>query len=450
MQDVSRVVERIIEETERYSPGQPKFHQAVREAFENIRLVLEREPKYSKPALLYRLTVPDRIVIFRVTWFDDKGEIQVNRGYRVQFNNSLGPYKGGLRFHPTVDLGVMKFLAFEQIFKNALTTLRMGGAKGGSDFDPHGRSDGEIQRFCQAFMSELYKFIGPTIDVPAGDIGVGQRELGYMFGTYKRLTHCFDGALTGKGLLWGGSLIRKEATGYGLIYFVQEMLGIRGDSLEGKTVTVSGSGNVAIYTVERALSYGAKCVTLSDSGGTVYDPDGIDQEKLEFVKQLKEVKRGRIREYAEKYSRAQFLPGKRPWAIPCDIALPCATENELDGEDAKTLADNGCKLVAEGANMPSTPEAVKVFASRGILYAPAKASNAGGVAVSGLEMAQNAMHTQWSAEEVDSKLRNIMHAIFRQCREAAEEYGNPEDYKLGANVAAFRKVADAMIEQGEC
>lgn len=442
------VIQSVLEETERYNPGQPEFLHAVSEVFESLVPFTERYPKYMDRALIQRLVIPDRIVIFRVNWIDDKGQPRSNRGYRVQFNNALGPYKGGLRFHPTVYLGVLKFLAFEQIFKNALTTLQMGGAKGGSDFDPHGKSEAEIERFCRAFMTELYPYIGATVDVPAGDIGVGQREIGYMFGTYKRLTRSFDGTLTGKGILWGGSNLRPEATGYGLIYFVQEMLAVRNETLEGKVITVSGSGNVAQYAVERALSFGGKCVTLSDSQGFIYDPDGIDQEKLEFVKQLKNVKRGRIREYVEKYPKAQFHEGKRPWGVQCDIALPCATQNELDAEDAKQLAKNGCRLVAEGANMPSTSEAIDVFHANGILYAPSKAANAGGVSVSGLEMAQNAMHTQWSRDEVDQRLRQIMRRIFEQCRDIATEFGQPENYQLGANIAGFKRVADAMFEQG--
>lgn len=448
MSKAQQVIERVLDETKRYNAGQPEFFQAVEEVFKSLIPFLDRYPQYGDHALIQRLVIPDRIVIFRVSWIDDNGVPRSNRGYRIQFNNALGPYKGGLRFHPTVHLGVLKFLAFEQIFKNALTTLPMGGAKGGSDFDPHGKSEAEIKRFCNAFMAELYPYIGPTVDVPAGDIGVGQREIGYMFGTYKRLTRSFDGALTGKGILWGGSHIRPEATGYGLIYFVLEMLAVRNDSLEGKTVTISGSGNVAQYSVERALSYGAKCVTLSDSDGFIYDPDGIDQEKLEFVKYLKNIKRGRIREYVEKYPKAEFHAGKRPWCVPCDIALPCATQNELDGDDAQTLVKNGCKLVAEGANMPCTPEAIETFHSNGVLYAPGKAANAGGVSVSGLEMAQNAMHLQWTREEVDARLREIMKKIFQQCSQTAVDFGHPENYQLGANIAGFKRVADAMFEQG--
>jgi len=445
---IADLMEKVLMETRRYDAAQPEFLQAVEEVFKSLVPFLERYPNYLDHALIQRLVIPDRIVIFRVSWIDDKGNSRANRGYRVQFNNALGPYKGGLRFHPTVYLGVLKFLGFEQVFKNALTTLPMGGAKGGSDFDPHGKSEAEIMRFCNAFMTELYSYIGPTVDVPAGDIGVGQREIGYMFGTYKRLTRSFDGALTGKGALWGGSYIRPEATGYGLVYFVQEILGVENDGLKGKVVTVSGSGNVAQYTVEKAIEFGAKCVTLSDSQGFIYDPDGIDQEKLEFVKELKNVKRGRIREYVEKYPKAQFHEGQRPWGVPCDVALPCATQNELDGSNAQQLVKNGCRVVAEGANMPCTPDAINCFHANGVIYGPGKAANAGGVSVSGLEMAQNAMHVQWSREEVDAKLRDIMHRIFDQCRSTAVEFGQPRNYQLGANIAAFKRVAQAMFEQG--
>ncbi len=448
MTQIRRVLEEVLSQVKQYDSGQPEFYQAVEEVFTCVQPLLDRKPHYADPFLLQRMLIPDRIVIFRITWIDDQGRPRQNRGYRVQFNNALGPYKGGLRFHPSVYLGTLKFLAFEQVFKNALTTLPMGGAKGGANFDPHGKSDAEIMRFCSAFMTELYSYIGPTVDVPAGDIGVGQREVGYLFGTYKRLTRSFDGALTGKGLLWGGSHIRPEATGYGLIYFVEQMLQARNNSLKGKIITVSGSGNVAQYTVEKANELGGKCVTLSDSGGFIYDPDGIDQEKLEFVKELKNVKRGRIKEYVEECPRAQFFEGQRPWSVPCDVALPCATQNEISGEDAEQLVKNGCKLVAEGANMPSTREAIACYHANGVLYAPGKAANAGGVSVSGLEMAQNAMFTQWSREEVDAKLQKIMQAIYSQCRSAAEEFGQPENYELGANIAGFRRVADAMFQQG--
>ncbi|RMH26860.1 MAG: NADP-specific glutamate dehydrogenase [Candidatus Hydrogenedentota bacterium] len=428
--------------------GQPEFEQAVREVLESLRLVVESDPAYRKYAVLERLLVPDRIIVFRVAWLDDHQQIHVNRGYRVQYNNAIGPYKGGLRFHPTVYLGVLKFLAFEQVFKNALTSLPMGGAKGGSDFDPHGRSESEIMRFCQAFMTELFRHIGPDTDVPAGDIGVGAREIGYMYGQYKRLVNEVTGVLTGKGADWGGSYIRPEATGYGLVYFAAEMLATRGDDLANRVCTVSGSGNVAQYTVEQLLKYGAKPVTLSDSSGMIYDADGIDHEKLAFVKELKNVRRGRLREYAERFPKAQYYEKKRPWWVPCDCAFPCATENELDGNDAQELLKNGCVLVAEGANMPSTPEAVDRFLMNRILYAPGKAANAGGVAVSGLEMSQNAQHLQWTSEEVDARLKMIMHAIHTQVRSTAEEFGEPWNYVLGANIAGFRKVAKAMIEQG--
>ncbi len=428
--------------------GQPEFEQAVREVLESLRLVVESDPAYRKYAVLERLLVPDRIIVFRVAWLDDHQQIHVNRGYRVQYNNAIGPYKGGLRFHPTVYLGVLKFLAFEQVFKNALTSLPMGGAKGGSDFDPHGRSESEIMRFCQAFMTELFRHIGPDTDVPAGDIGVGAREIGYMYGQYKRLVNEVTGVLTGKGADWGGSYIRPEATGYGLVYFAAEMLATRGDDLANRVCTVSGSGNVTQYTVEQLLKYGAKPVTLSDSSGMIYDADGIDHEKLAFVKELKNVRRGRLREYAERFPKAQYYEKKRPWWVPCDCAFPCATENELDGNDAQELLKNGCVLVAEGANMPSTPEAVDRFLMNRILYAPGKAANAGGVAVSGLEMSQNAQHLQWTSEEVDARLKMIMHAIHTQVRSTAEEFGEPWNYVLGANIAGFRKVAKAMIEQG--
>ncbi|AXA35756.1 NADP-specific glutamate dehydrogenase [Candidatus Sumerlaea chitinivorans] len=428
--------------------GQPEFEQAVREVLESLRLVVESDPAYRKYAVLERLLVPDRIIVFRVAWLDDHQQIHVNRGYRVQYNNAIGPYKGGLRFHPTVYLGVLKFLAFEQVFKNALTTLPMGGAKGGSDFDPHGRSEREIMRFCQAFMTELFRHIGPDTDVPAGDIGVGAREIGYLYGQYKRLVNEVTGVLTGKGADWGGSYIRPEATGYGLVYFAAEMLATRGDDLANKVCTVSGSGNVAQYTVEQLLKYGAKPVTLSDSSGMIYDADGIDHEKLAFVKELKNVRRGRLREYVERFPKAQYYEKKRPWWVPCDCAFPCATENELDGNDAQELLKNGCSLVAEGANMPSTPEAVDRFLMNRILYAPGKAANAGGVAVSGLEMSQNAQHLQWTSEEVDARLKLIMHAIHTQVRNTAEEFGEPWNYVLGANIVGFRKVAKAMIEQG--
>ncbi len=438
----------VLEDAISKNPSQKEFHQALTEVLTSLRAVVERHPRYRKNNILERLVVPDRIIIFRVGWIDDNGKYQVNRGYRVQFNNAIGPYKGGLRFHPTVDAGVLKFLGFEQIFKNALTTLPMGGGKGGADFDPKGKSDNEVMRFCQSFMTELFRYIGPTTDVPAGDIGVGAREIGYLFGQYKRLCNEFTGTLTGKTYGWGGSLIRPEATGYGLTYFAEEMLDTRGESLEDKICTVSGSGNVAQYAIERITELGGKCVTASDSSGMVYDPEGIAEEKLEFLMYLKNEKRGRIVEYAEKFPGVEFRPGERPWNVPCDCAFPCATENELDLENAKELVKNGCKLVAEGANMPTTLEAVDFFRGNRILFGPAKAANAGGVAVSGLEMAQNAQHTSWTREEVDNKLRSIMRSIHETVHRTAAEYNDHENYVLGANIAGFTKVADAMIAQG--
>ncbi len=430
------------------NPAQPEFIQAVTEVLTSLEPVIKRYPKYQKHSILERLVVMDRALIFRVGWIDDQGRYRINRGYRVQFNNALGPYKGGLRFHPSVYLGLLKFLGFEQIFKNALTTLPMGGGKGGSDFDPKGKSDNEVMRFCQSFMTELYRHIGPHTDVPAGDIGVGGREIGFLFGQYKRLQNEFTGVLTGKGYGWGGSLIRPEATGYGMAYFAREMLTTRDESLEGKVCTVSGSGNVAQYGVERITQLGGKCVTLSDSGGTIYDKDGIDLEKLAFVMDLKNVRRGRIREYVEKYPKAKFFDGERPWKIPCDCAFPCATENEIDLDDAKTLVKNGCHLIAEGANMPSTLEATEYFLENEVLFGLGKAANAGGVAVSGLEMAQNAQHLTWPREEVDDRLQHIMKSIHTTVRETAAEYGKPGNYVVGANIAGFHKVADAMVAQG--
>ena len=427
-------------------PGQPEFHQAVHEVINSIMPVIESNPRYQKAKILERIVEPERVIIFRVNWVDDKGEVQINRGYRIQMNSAIGPYKGGLRFHPTVNLGILKFLAFEQVFKNALTTLPMGGGKGGSDFDPKGKSDNEVMRFCQAFMNELFRHIGPNTDVPAGDIGVGGREIGFMFGQYKKLVNEFTGVLTGKGIKWGGSLIRPEATGYGLIYFVAEMLKTKNNSLEGKIVTTSGSGNVAQYTIEKCLDLGAKVVSASDSNGTIYDPVGIDREKLNFIKELKNIKRGRMKEYAEKY-KCEYFEGKTPWFIKCDIALPNATENELNGNDAKELIKNGCICVAEGANMPSTPDAQKIFIENKILYAPGKATNAGGVATSGLEMSQNSLHLNWMREEVDSRLKSIMQSIHEQCVIYGKENGGI-NYLKGANIAGFVKVADAMVDQG--
>jgi glutamate dehydrogenase (NADP+) len=440
-------VDQVLETVRKRNAGEPEFHQAVEEVLRSIEPVLDRRPEYLDARILDRLVEPERVISFRVTWQDDTGAIQVNRGFRVQFNSAIGPYKGGLRFHPTVYLGILKFLAFEQIFKNSLTTLPMGGGKGGSDFDPKGKSDAEVMRFCQSFMTELQRHIGADVDVPAGDIGVGGREIGYLFGQYKRLRNEFTGVLTGKGLGWGGSLIRPEATGYGCVYFCEEMLKTRGESFEGKRCLVSGSGNVAQYTVEKLNQLGAKVLTLSDSSGTVYDPEGIDSEKLAYVMELKNVRRGRIKEYAQEYG-VQYLEGARPWQIPCDCAFPCATQNEISGADARALLDNGCYLVGEGANMPTTPEGVEAFLQAGILYAPGKAANAGGVAVSGLEMAQNSMHLSWTREEVDARLRDIMTSIHQAASEAAAEHGCPGNYVAGANIAGFVKVADAMLAQG--
>jgi len=444
MSYVARVLEQVI----RRNPGEPEFHQAVREVLESLTPVFERHSKYEKHRLLERLVEPERVIIFRVPWTDDKGDIHVNRGFRIEFSSAIGPYKGGLRFHPTVYLGILKFLAFEQVFKNALTTLPMGGGKGGSDFDPKGKSDAEVMRFCQSFMTELFRHLGPDTDVPAGDIGVGAREVGYLFGQYKRIVNEFTGVLTGKGLNWGGSLIRPEATGYGNVYFAQEMLATRNDSIEGKVCTVSGSGNVAQYTVQKINHFGGTVVSLSDSDGTVYDPDGIDEEKLAYVMDLKNIRRGRIREYVQKYPRSQYLEGKRPWGIPCGCAFPSATQNEISGEDARTLVKNGCFLVSEGANMPTEPDGVQVFLRNKVLYGPGKAANAGGVAVSGLEMSQNSQHTYWPREEVDARLQNIMKAIHQTVAETAVEYGEPGNYVMGANIAGFVKVANAMIDQG--
>jgi len=422
--------------------------QAVHEVAETVIPFIEKNKKYQNHMLLERMVEPERVIMFRVPWTDDNGDIQVNRGFRIQMNSAIGPYKGGLRFHPSVNLSILKFLAFEQVFKNSLTTLPMGGGKGGSDFDPKGKSDKEVMRFCQSFMTELSKHIGANTDVPAGDIGVGGREIGYMFGQYKRLQNEFTGILTGKGLAYGGSLIRPEATGYGNVYFAQNMLKTKGDSLEGKTVVVSGSGNVAQYASEKALQLGAKIVTMSDSGGYIYDEDGINEEKLAFVMELKNEKRGRIKEYVDKYPNAKFHEGKTPWGEKCDVALPCATQNELEEKDAKTLVDNGCKLVGEGANMPCTPEAVEVFQKAKILFSPGKASNAGGVATSGLEMSQNSLRLSWTSEEVDQKLHQIMNDIHDACVKYGSEEDGYVDYVKGANIAGFVKVADAMLAQG--
>ncbi|OSY88881.1 glutamate dehydrogenase [Tenacibaculum holothuriorum] len=427
---------------------EPEFLQAVQEVAETVIPYITSKEIYNGKNILLRMVEPERVISFRVNWVDDSGEIQVNRGYRVEMNSAIGPYKGGLRFHPSVNLSILKFLGFEQVFKNSLTTLPMGGGKGGSDFDPKGKSDNEIMRFCHAFMSELFRHIGPNTDVPAGDIGVGGREIGYMFGMYKKLKNEFTGVLTGKGASWGGSLIRPEATGYGNVYFAQNMLETQGESFNGKVVTISGSGNVAQFACEKATQLGAKVVTLSDSSGYIYDEEGIDAEKLAFVMELKNVKRGRINEYVEKYPSAKFFKGEKPWGVKCDIALPCATQNELDGDAAKTLVANGCVCVSEGANMPSTPEAIEEFHRAKILFAPGKASNAGGVAVSGLEMSQNSLRYNWTREEVDAKLMQIMKDIHASCKEYGSNDDGSIDYVRGANIAGFVKVADAMLAQG--
>ena len=446
--DIEPLVNSFMKRVISQSPGETEFHQAVREVARSVMPIVQANPAYRDARILDRLVVPDSIIMFRVSWVDDDRQVQVNRGYRVRMNGAIGPYKGGLRFHPSVNLGLLKFLAFEQVFKNSLTGLPMGGAKGGSDFDPKGRSDGEVMRFCQSFMSGLFRHIGPDIDVPAGDIGVGEREIGYLFGQYRRLSNRFHGALTGKGLNWGGSYLRPEATGYGAVYFAEEMLATRGESLQGKTAVVSGAGNVAQYTVEKLNTLGAKVVTLSDSGGTIVDPDGIDEEKLGWVKELKNESRGRISEYAEHFPSAEYLPGKRPWHVPCDLAFPSATQNEIDEDDAKQLVRNGCYCVCEGANMPTAPEAIEVLLNARILYGPGKAANAGGVAVSGLEMNQNAGCMRRTREEVDSQLRGIMHSIHENCVKYGREDDSFVDYARGANIAGFIKVADAMLQQG--
>ena len=440
------VVEKVYEQVVARNRGEAEFHQAVREVLESLDPVIAKHPHYADDALLERIVEPERQVIFRVPWVDDAGAVHVNRGFRVEFNSALGPYKGGLRFHPSVNVGIIKFLGFEQIFKNALTNQGIGGGKGGSDFDPHGRSDAEVMRFCQSFMTELSRHIGPSTDVPAGDIGVGGREIGYLFGQYKRLRNAYDaGVLTGKGLAWGGSLVRTEATGYGTVLFAQSMLATRGQTLEGKTVAVSGAGNVAIYAIEKAQKLGAKPITFSDSSGYVVDEAGVD---LELLKQVKEVERGRVKDYVERRPGARLVTQGRVWDVPVDVALPCATQNELDGANAATLLKNGCTVVSEGANMPSTPEAVEAFQSAGILYAPGKASNAGGVATSALEMEQNAGRTRWDFATAEAKLDAIMTDIHDSCVAAAEEYGRPGDYVLGANAAGFTRVADVMIAHG--
>jgi glutamate dehydrogenase (NADP+) len=442
-------VEEVIDAVTKRYPWEKEFLQAVREVLSSLNVVVERDPKYRKAAILERLVEPERVILFRVPWQDDRGEYWVNRGYRVEFNSAIGPYKGGLRFHPSVNLGILKFLGFEQIFKNSLTGIAMGGGKGGSDFDPKGKSDDEVMRFCQSFMNELTRHIGADTDVPAGDIGVGGREIGYLFGQYKRLKNVFEGVFTGKGLNWGGSLIRPEATGYGNVYFAQEMLKTRGLAFEGRRVAVSGSGNVAQYSVQKVNQLGGKVVTLSDSNGSIVDEEGINEEKWRYIMELKNLRRGRIREYADKFKKARYVDGERPWRLTrVDVALPSATQNELELEDAKALAAGGCVCVSEGANMPATLEATEYLIAQKILFGPGKAANAGGVACSGLEMTQNSMRLAWSREEVDEKLYRIMVNIHESCRQAAQDYNTPDNYVNGANIAGFKKVADAMIDQG--
>ncbi|PID73653.1 MAG: NADP-specific glutamate dehydrogenase [Desulfobacterales bacterium] len=444
----------ILDLIQRRDPGEKEFHQAARKVVSSIEPLLERHPEYAKAAVLERLVEPERVILFRTPWVDDQGQVRVNRGFRIEMNSAIGPYKGGLRFHPSVNLSILKFLAFEQVFKNALTTLPMGGGKGGSDFDPKGKSDNEVMRFCQSFMTELARHIGPNKDVPAGDIGVGAREIGYLFGMYKRLRNEFTGVLTGKSLNWGGSLIRSEATGYGSVYFAAEMLATRGDCLEGKRCLVSGSGNVAQFTTEKLIELGATVVTLSDSSGCIYDEAGIDKQKLDWIKLLKNVRRGRISEYADKYPDAVYVPADPDagfnalWNYPADCAFPSATENEINARDARNLLNNGVNVVCEGANMPATPEAIDLFLDNDVLYAPGKAANAGGVAVSGLEMSQNSMRINWTRKEVDGRLKTIMKSIHNTCLNAAEEYGAPGNYMVGANIAGFVKVVNAMLDQG--
>lgn len=440
-------IQEVLNVVEKRNAGEPEFLQAVREVLESLEPVVKRHRKYEEARILERIVEPERQIIFRVPWMDDQGRVQVNRGFRFEFNSAIGPYKGGLRFHPSVNQSILKFLGFEQVFKNSLTTLPMGGGKGGSDFDPKGKSDSEVMRFCQSFMTELYRHIGADTDVPAGDIGVGGREIGFLFGQYKRLTNEFTGVLTGKALRWGGSLIRPEATGYGAVYFAEEMLKTRDESFEGKVCAVSGSGNVAQYTVEKLLQLGARPVTLSDSNGTIYDKSGITAEKLAWVLELKNVKRGRIKDYVAKWG-GEYLDGRTPWCVPCQCAFPSATQNEINGDDAATLLKNGCYVISEGANMPSTPAAIDQYLAAKILYGPGKAANAGGVATSGLEMSQNSMRLAWTREEVDSRLHQIMINIHKACSETAREYGQPGNYVMGANIAGFVKVADSMLDQG--
>ena len=441
-------VDQVFETLKKRNAGEPEFLQAVTEVFRSITPVLDRHPGYIESRILDRLVEPERVVMFRVPWQDDKGQFQVNRGFRIEFSSAIGPYKGGLRFHPSVNLGILKFLGFEQVLKNSLTTLPMGGAKGGSDFDPKGKSDAEVMRFCQSFMTELARHIGADTDVPAGDIGVGGREIGFLFGQYKRIRNEFTGVLTGKGLGWGGSLIRPEATGYGCVYFCEQMLKTRGEDFRGKTCLVSGSGNVAQYTVEKLNELGAKCVTLSDSDGTIYDADGIGAEKLAWIMDLKNNRRGRIKEYVRKFPKSEYLQNLKPWHIPAQCAFPSATQNEINGEDARQLVENGCYVVGEGANMPTTPEGVEIFQAAKILYGPGKAANAGGVATSGLEMAQNSQRVSWSREEVDHRLKGIMTSIHDVAWKTSKEYGVQGDYVSGANIAGFVKVADAMLAEG--
>jgi glutamate dehydrogenase (NADP+) len=440
-------VEKFMADVRSKNPAEPEFHQAVQEVAESIIPFIEENPKYKHAKILERISEPERVLIFRVPWMNDVGEVQVNRGFRIEMNSAIGPYKGGLRFHPTVNLGILKFLAFEQVFKNSLTTLPMGGGKGGSDFDPKGKSDNEVMRFCQSFMTELCRHIGPNTDVPAGDIGVGGREIGFLYGQYKRIRNEFTGVLTGKGIEWGGSLIRPEATGYGAVYFAEEMLQTQGETLKGKTCLVSGSGNVAQYTTEKIIQLGGRVVTLSDSSGFIHDPDGIDKEKLAYVMELKNIRRGRIGEYAVQYG-CPYYEGERPWSIKTDAAFPSATENEIDGEDAEKLVRNGCMVISEGANMPSTPEAIGVYEKHKILYGPGKAANAGGVAVSGLEMTQNSMRLPWTREEVDNRLRHIMKSIHETCVKYGSGNDGSVNYEKGANIGGFVKVADAMLAQG--
>lgn len=443
-----KFVERFMSELIARNPGESEFHQAVREVVESVAPYVVAYPYLMDQKILERMVEPERVVMFRVPWMDDKGEIHINRGYRVQMNSAIGPYKGGIRFHASVNLSIIKFLAFEQTFKNALTTLPMGGGKGGSDFNPRGKSDAEVMRFCQSFMTELQRHIGPNTDVPAGDIGVGGREVGYLFGQYKRLRDEFTGSLTGKGIAWGGSLLRTQATGYGVCYFASEMLALAGKSFDGQRVLVSGSGNVAQYAAQKAMRLGAKVLTLSDSDGFIYDPEGFDEEKMAYVQEIKNIRRARIKEYVVKYPHAQYFPGERPWKIACDIALPCATQNELNAQEAQMLVDNGCYCVAEGANMPTTPEAIAIFQNARVLYSPGKASNAGGVATSGLEMTQNSIRQKWTAEEVDEQLHRIMSDIHESCIKYGKEEDGYINYVKGANIAGFIKVANAMVDQG--